>query len=361
MYDLIVIGAGPAGSAAAITAARSGARVLLLEKGYYPRHKVCGEFVSAESHTLLSSLLGRASLLDAAPRIGTARLWKNLTHADVPVDPPGISLTRYDLDAALWTAAKHSGVVALDHTTALSISRTRNGFSIETGEKTFAASSVVLAAGRWSNLDANKHSPNSPKLIGIKSHFFAPDVVLDDALNRVELHFLRGGYCGVQPIANGVVSACTMIRADVARSLPELFEMLPALRSRARNWDPVFNPVVTSPLLFCPPVPERDDILHCGDAAGFVDPFVGDGISLALNSGTLAASCLAPLWRGECTLSDAVSNYREHYLRRFGRVFRNAAHIRRLLSLSDSLQTAAAHVLRFPAVSRQFIRLTRVA
>jgi flavin-dependent dehydrogenase len=57
MYDLIVIGGGPAGSSAAITAARSGARVLLLERGRFPRQKVCGEFVSAESLGLLENML----------------------------------------------------------------------------------------------------------------------------------------------------------------------------------------------------------------------------------------------------------------------------------------------------------------
>jgi flavin-dependent dehydrogenase len=57
MYDLIVVGGGPAGTSAAITCARHGARVLLLERGQFPRHKVCGEFVSAESLELLSDLL----------------------------------------------------------------------------------------------------------------------------------------------------------------------------------------------------------------------------------------------------------------------------------------------------------------
>ncbi|HUK87310.1 MAG TPA: FAD-dependent oxidoreductase, partial [Terriglobales bacterium] len=52
-WDLIVVGAGPAGSTAAITAARQGARVLLLERGAFPRHRVCGEFVSPESLGLL--------------------------------------------------------------------------------------------------------------------------------------------------------------------------------------------------------------------------------------------------------------------------------------------------------------------
>src|ERR1041385_2073289 len=58
-YDLAVIGGGPAGTAAAITAARRGKRVALLERGRYPRHKVCGEFVSAESLELLEALLGQ--------------------------------------------------------------------------------------------------------------------------------------------------------------------------------------------------------------------------------------------------------------------------------------------------------------
>jgi len=56
-YDLIVIGGGPAGAAAAIVAGGNGRRVLLLERGKFPRHKVCGEFVSAESLGLLKTLL----------------------------------------------------------------------------------------------------------------------------------------------------------------------------------------------------------------------------------------------------------------------------------------------------------------
>ena len=76
-YDLIVIGGGPAGTAAAIIAARSGARVLLLEKGRFPRQKVCGEFVSAESLLLLRDLLSEnaAPVLKDALRISEARMF----------------------------------------------------------------------------------------------------------------------------------------------------------------------------------------------------------------------------------------------------------------------------------------------
>src|SRR5581483_12063229 len=83
VYDLAVAGGGPAGTAAAITAARFGARVLLLEQGRFPRQKVCGEFVSAESLELLQRLLtadtAGLAMMERAPRIRTARLFLDRT------------------------------------------------------------------------------------------------------------------------------------------------------------------------------------------------------------------------------------------------------------------------------------------
>ena len=76
-YDLIIIGGGPAGTSAAISAARGGASVLLLDRGRFPRHKVCGEFVSAESLSLLTDLLDQehSALLPEAVRISAARVF----------------------------------------------------------------------------------------------------------------------------------------------------------------------------------------------------------------------------------------------------------------------------------------------
>src|SRR5438034_746717 len=112
MYDLIVIGGGPAGTAAAITAARVGANVLLLERGRFPRHKVCGEFVSAESLSVLAELLSgdHTSLLADSLHIPRARVFIDGQVLEAPVDPPAVSIARIDLDAALWHAAELAGV-----------------------------------------------------------------------------------------------------------------------------------------------------------------------------------------------------------------------------------------------------------
>ncbi|HJS98561.1 MAG TPA: FAD-dependent oxidoreductase, partial [Terriglobales bacterium] len=88
MYDLIIIGGGPAGAAAAITAARSGVYVLILEQGRFPRHKVCGEFVSAESLSLLNSLLPSTRLIDRAPHIPSARIFLDGCQLPTPIHPP---------------------------------------------------------------------------------------------------------------------------------------------------------------------------------------------------------------------------------------------------------------------------------
>src|SRR5690348_7560879 len=124
MYDLAVIGAGPAGTSAAITAASYGARVLLLEKGAFPRNKVCGEFVSAESLSLLGSLLPRnPSLLARAPRIGRARVFIDNRVLETAVEPAAASIARFEFDAALWDSARDRGVDPREHQAVLGIAR----------------------------------------------------------------------------------------------------------------------------------------------------------------------------------------------------------------------------------------------
>ena len=113
-FDLAIIGGGPAGSSAAITAARMGAKVALFEARDFPRHKVCGEFVSAESLDLLAGLLQdapeTAALLARAPVIERTRLLFGGRVIEVEVSPAALSISRYDLDALLWNAAQRAGV-----------------------------------------------------------------------------------------------------------------------------------------------------------------------------------------------------------------------------------------------------------
>jgi len=97
-----------------------------------------------------------------------------------------------------------------------------------------------------------------------------------------------------------------------------------------------------------------------GDAAGFVDPFVGDGISLALRSGALAAHCLASFFSGESSLSAAARSYGKAYEQSLLPVFRASSTIRRMLFLPGSIRKPLLFILeRTPAMTEYLVRRTR--
>jgi len=363
MYDVIVIGGGPAGSSAAITAAQSGARVLLFERGRFPRQKVCGEFVSAESLSLLENLLDAKhhSWLRDAIRIPRTRVFLEDRVLQATVQPAAASIARLDLDDALWSSTGARGVETGQQVTVQAV-RGSGPFVVRSSAGDFETRAVVNASGRWSNLNPTPPpSADRSRWIGIKGHF-------EEASPQasVDLYFFDGGYCGVQPVelradsTSGRVNACAMVRADVASTLVEVFQQHPALLERSRQWRQLGDPVGTSPLLFREPQPERDGILRVGDAAGFVDPFVGDGISLALRSGALAVQCLVPFFRGETDLADASQRYCDEYALRFGAVFQNSSKIRRLLRLPPAVRGPMVALLtKVPAVTEYLVRRTR--
>ncbi len=365
MYDLIVIGGGPAGTSAAITAARAGARVLLLERGRFPRHKVCGEFVSAESLDLLANLFDSDSktLLSDAGRIARARIFLDGHMLQTVTDPPAASIARLDLDAALWKSAIGCGVDARQQTTVQSIAGD-GPFYVKTADETLEARAVINASGRWSNLtlQASNGNGGGVKWIGVKGHFAE-----SSPSESVDLYFFEGGYCGVQPVDlrtgdshHRRVNACAMVRADVASNLPEVFARHPALAERSRRWEPLSDPVSTSPLIFREPQPEKSGVLMVGDAAVFVDPFVGDGVSLALRGGSLAAEYLAPFFKKEISLQDAVQAYRLKYQASLAPVFRASSGIRRLLGLPRPVRKPLLFLFgKAPSLTRYLEKKTR--
>jgi flavin-dependent dehydrogenase len=366
-YDVIVVGAGPAGSAAAITAARSGASVLLLEKGSFPRQRVCGEFVSAESLSLLTALLGPSQLplLVNAVRIKRARIFVDDGELQTPINPAAASISRFDLDLALWESARSLGVVALDRTPVMETKTSQNGsrhFLASAPGVVFEGRSMIQCCGRWSNLNSDPAGiASAEKWIGVKAHFAEAQ-----PSQSVDLYFFDGGYCGVQPVGPQAgdgqtpVNVCAMVRADRATSLPQVFELSAPLALRSRNWRVLGESVTTSPLVFRPPLPVRGHMLQAGDAAAFVDPFVGDGISLAMRSGAAAAESLSPFLRGNDSLTRAADAYRNTYERSFCPILRNSSRIRQLLACPKTIRRPLLRLMAsLPALSRWMVQKTR--
>ncbi len=358
-FDLAVIGAGPAGTSAAITAARAGASVVLFEAKAFPRHKVCGEFVSAEALDVLTGLLDSQdttqALLRNAPTISRTRLYLGSRMLEAAVSPAALSITRFYLDATLWDMTQSSGVLCRDACEVSSVEGD-GPFRLQTTAGTFSARAVIIAAGRWSQFVADRTLPSGPKWIGLKAHFQEVDPSL-----TTDLYFFEHGYCGVQPVSDDVVNACAMVRSDHGSTLLEVFALHPALRERAAHWRQAIPTVSTAPLMYRRSQAVRGKMAFVGDAAGFIDPFVGDGISIALRSGKLAAECLRKFLAAECTLEQAMAAYEEGYGVQFAPLLAVASRVRRVLSLPDLPRALAFELLRLPGVMPLIIRKTRRA
>jgi flavin-dependent dehydrogenase len=241
-------------------------------------------------------------------------------------------------------------------------------FQVVTQTESLESRALINATGRWSNLTSPatrarvNGGGNKARWLGVKAHFREP---VQPTPTSVDLYFFNGGYCGVQRITNQndaatAVNACAMVRADVATDLNEVLTLHPALRERSQSWQPLMDPVTTSPLVFHPPEPIQNAMLQTGDAATFVDPFIGDGISLALRSGDLAGNCLAPFFRDECSLVSASADYAHLYQTRLAPVFRASSRLRNLLRWPEIVRKPILSILeKTPSITRRLVTMTR--
>ncbi len=261
--EVTIAGAGPAGSAAALAALAEGASVTLYEKSRFPRHKVCGEFLSAEILAVLESLGLKESFLAARPaRLKRAILRIGNREKRFALPEPAFSLSRYSLDHLLLEEA------------------------IRRGASLAAESSrppLVIAHGR------KAAAPKGGRLFGFKAHFKGS---VEDA---VEMFFFRGGYVGVSPVEDGAVNVCGLAPEEMLR--PHGFQpegIFPeALRDRLKPLEQSFPWLVTGPLVFDHKLNGPSDVYLAGDALGFIDPFTGSGILSAMLTGTLAGKSAA--------------------------------------------------------------------
>ena len=356
VFDLIVIGGGPAGASTAISAARLGFKTGLLEAGRLPRHKVCGEFVSAEALSLVNELLGCGQLIASAPRISAARIFLDGQVLDLPVAPVAASVSRHDLDLALWRAAEAAGVVVRERTKVSAVRVSNHTFDVQLqgqGEE-LTARAVVNATGRWSNL-TGEEPLSRQRWIGLKRHYYE-----ENSSPSCDLYFFEGGYCGVQPLSDGIINAAAMVRADIASDLETVFSRNSELQERSRKWQSAIDPVSTAPLIFRPARTQDRGMILVGDAAAFIDPFAGDGISMALHSGCLAAQALAPYLGSQRSLQSAMGEYELAHQQLIQPALRNAAKLRRLVHLPKPLRLTALSLLRFPPFARMAVQETRV-
>jgi geranylgeranyl reductase family protein len=348
IFDVLIVGAGPAGSACAGFCAAAGLRVLLLEREVFPREKVCGDCLNPSCWPVLRRL-GVFEKIRALPHghldavefiaIGGGRV-----HVDLPTDDESeIAVKRSLFDEALLSRAKELGAEVRDGTTVSAIARNPDGvWKVSIGPETLTTRILVAADGRNSSVArfCNLLPRPARERVALQSHIPLPK----NFGNRVVLQFLPEGYSGQAPVNDRELNLCLV--------------GVPASISKLRQWaekdfgiapDHAWRTI--TPLTRDPISPAHDNLFLIGDAARVIEPFTGEGIYYALRGGELAAAAIAKIIGGH-DRQDALREFqRAHAAMYRGRLWINQ--LTRLAVLSPRFASLVLRVARFqPSVLR---------
>jgi flavin-dependent dehydrogenase len=309
-YDVIVIGAGPAGSTVSTLLAEAGRQVLLLEKSRFPREKLCGEFITPECFAVFDRLGVRQRIFDAGAK--TIKRWTLFAPDGRSVEAPmewlaggyqhAIGLSRARMDAILLDRAVEAGVEIREGFHVSPGFHRENGLSHVEGKangetvERFAAPVVIDSSGRNGAFSNQSPQPTTriegSRLFGCKIHLRA----VEGLRERGELFFFDDGYGGLSDVEDDRTNLCFLTteatlreaKGDREKLLDLTMRSNPAARSRLRNAAVDGEWLGTGPISYGRKR-SLPGMIALGDAGAFIDPFTGSGILLALSGGELAA------------------------------------------------------------------------
>lgn len=368
-YDVAIVGGGLAGLSAAILLARNNFRVALFEKETYPFHKVCGEYISLESYDFLKSL---GLILDERelPVIKELTLSSPrgyLLCQDLPLG--GFGISRYAIDNELAIIAKRNGVEVFDNCRVNEINYGDGSFSIQSDKIIIEAKIVCAAFGKRSNLDVKwkrsfmQQKPNAlNNYIAVKYH-----AEIEHPRNNIALHNFSNGYCGISPIEDGKSCICYLTTAknlkDNGNSIQQMEELVlaknPFLKKTFAEAKMLYDkPLAISQISFDRKDQVQDHFLFLGDAAGLIAPLCGNGMSMALFSGKMAAGLITRFLKNEISRDELEQHYVKTWKNSFSDRLRAGRIIQSMFG-RDWVTNGAIRILHhFPSLVSRIIRQT---
>jgi menaquinone-9 beta-reductase len=341
LFDVAIVGGGPAGSSCAASCAVAGLRTLVLDREKFPREKVCGDCLNPSCWPVLE----RLELAQRVRGLPHSRLCSvefiAIDGREVIVDLPSgarreISVKRSLFDDLLLRRARELGADVHEQTTASALSK-NDHWKIETASGEFFQAQILVGAdGR--NSTVARLCNFLPRLererVALQAHVPLPR----DFDGRIVLQFLPEGYSGQAPVNETQLNLCLVGTPPTISTLRKWAE---------HQFDlPANQPWRTITPLTRSPIPSaHENLFFIGDAARVVEPFTGEGIYYAMRSGELAANAIAKILRDD----DRSSALRE-FGRAYTQMYRGRLWINRL---------ARAAVLR-PQLGSFFVHTARI-
>ncbi len=295
---ILIIGGGLAGLTCAIHLAKENIPVTLIEKDTYPKHKVCGEYISNEVLPYFDFL---DIDLEVLQPVKISEFMISTQNGDViqsTLPLGGFGISRYTLDHHLWKIAKKLKVELInDHV--IDIQFKNDEFRVHTIDNTtFTSKYVIGAFGKRSTIDKvlkRGFSLKKSPWLAVKAHYQAD---LDE--NSVALHNFEGGYCGLSKVENDSVNACYLVSynsfkkyKDIDAFQKEVMLKNKHLHSFFSEATPLFDkPITISQVNFDKKQPVEDHIFMLGDAAGLIHPLCGNGMAMAIKSAQIISELL---------------------------------------------------------------------
>ena len=377
MYDAVIAGAGPGGSAAATTMARAGLRVLLLDKSTFPRDKVCGDALSGKTVDVLRRL-DVLDALQAQPQVPSYGVLFSGPYGDAvhvpfsrtpdPANPPGYVCDRTTFDALLfdtavrsradvWTGATVTGLIhEKDRVAGVTVQR--GGHTEEVRARvTVGADGAYSAVGRALGLEQLDERYYSA---GLRVYY--EGVTGFGEGNPIELHFVDEalpGYFWIFPMANGRANVgLGILSREVKKRGLKLKEVLarciahPRFRDRFAHARPL-GPVKGwgLPLGSRPRPMAGGGYVLVGDAASLIDPFTGEGIGNALVSGELSARWAVKAAETGDASAALLQGYAAEVMRYMGSELQLSYALQRLSAWRWLLNTVIRKASRVPEVA----------
>ncbi|AXT59502.1 NAD(P)/FAD-dependent oxidoreductase [Aquimarina sp. AD10] len=363
---VLIIGGGLAGLTSAIHLAKEGVSVILIEKDSYPKHKVCGEYISNE-------VLPYFNYLDINPeKIGAVAISKfvittqsgNTIKSKLPLG--GFGISRYSLDHFLWQKAAALGVVLINDQV-LDVQYKNDLFQVSTQNKgQFTTKYVIGAYGKRSILDKTLNRGFSTKKspwLAVKGHYNA-----DFDVDTVALHNFEGGYCGLSKVENNRVNACYLVNYESFQRYKDIQVFQDAVMKKNKHLNTFFNeaqpifdkPITISQINFDKKKPVENHVFMTGDAAGLIHPLCGNGMAMAIQGGQIISKLLIDTYTNK--LRVPRTTIEEMYLKEWNTAFSKRLYAGRVLQkvlLNSSLQKMSYTIANMvPGIVPKIIKQT---